>query len=147
MTTQLETLLSELEAKSRAATPGPEWIEHDPDVPVYDGSIFACALQVTDQKTGKTNWDIHTIAVTADEDLFSLTWMADGDSGDAFSSWSWEDFSHVISKRAAAANPSTIERLISIIRRQQSVLEEWKDSGEPDFKDALADVERIAGDK
>lgn len=112
----LEKLLSELEAKSRAAP------------------------------SGKWRWDSGNVQVEREVDRLAIANVATTNdlSGEDYGKclpWHWDQVGEFI----ATCNPSTIERLISIIRRQQSVLEEWKDSGEPDFKDALADVERIAG--
>jgi len=114
----LETLLSKLEAKAKAATPG-EWTsahqigiveQSDPETCCED--FLECAVIARLNYAGRCQ-----SAIQEDHDATYI----------------------------AAANPSTIKRLVAIIRRQQSVLEEWKDSGEPDFKEALADVERIAG--
>lgn len=41
------------------------------------------------------------------------------------------------------ANPD-VPRLVAMLERAIEVLEEWKDSGEHDFKDALSDIEQIA---
>jgi len=41
------------------------------------------------------------------------------------------------------ANPD-VPKLLKMLERALTVLEEWKDSGESDFKDALSDIEQIA---
>lgn len=43
-----------------------------------------------------------------------------------------------------ASYRTDVPKLLKMLERALTVLEEWKDSGESDFKDALSDIEQIA---
>lgn len=91
-----------LPKKLEKKTVAPRWIKHQPEKLVYDGSRWAVALQVHNKETGKTNWEIDTVAVSCDEESFSMTALCDGESADPYSSWSWEDFEFVFPMNSEA---------------------------------------------
>lgn len=73
---------------------GPVWIKHQPESEVFDGSQFACALQVN--KGFNVNWEIHTLVVsTGCEGPFEISNLTEGDACDSHGAWSWDDFEFV----------------------------------------------------
>ena len=86
----------EADRRTRAAcvvwpSDSPSWITHDPEALVFDGSAFAIALRVTDSASKRTEWEIHTVHVLSDGENFQLYNRDENGSGDAFTSWEWED--------------------------------------------------------
>lgn len=74
----------------------PLWIKHDSSIEVYDGSSFAGAVKVKNNKTNKETWEIYTFIVIADGENFSLLNCIEGEGGDEFGAWSWDDFEYII---------------------------------------------------
>lgn len=74
----------------------PLWIKHDSSIEVYDGSAFAGAVKVKNNKTNKETWEIYTFIVIADGENFSLLNCIEGECGDEFGAWLWEDFEYII---------------------------------------------------
>lgn len=74
----------------------PQWIKNDPMALIYDGSIFAVALTVRDTRTKKESWWIDVISITADEDIFYMHYVVDGENTESYTEWGWDDFEFVI---------------------------------------------------
>lgn len=72
----------------------PNWIKNEADS-FQDGSVYIVALQVTNNETGKTKWEIDKIRVTCDEDHFSMAYADCADST-PYDAWTWEDFEYYI---------------------------------------------------
>lgn len=73
---------------------GPVWIEHKPMHSVYDGSQFACALQVNEENNS-FEWEIYTIQIHCDDYSFQIYSLNEGESCEIMSALDWEDFEFV----------------------------------------------------
>lgn len=98
---ELTRLIAQALAESQPKLPSElTWIKNPCDMhevyEFYDGSEFVVALQVNNNKTGETRWEFDTVRVYCDEDSFGMVWTADGDTGDEYSGWSFDDFEYII---------------------------------------------------
>lgn len=71
------------------------WIENKlkDDAWFEDGTVFVGALEVTNNETKKTFWEVYTLSVRADENVRLYYAYPDGDEI-CFDCWEFEDFSH-----------------------------------------------------
>jgi hypothetical protein len=56
----------------------------------YDGTRVLIALQVTNNKTNKTQWEFDIVNVTADEDWLALNY----DGGEPYDAWAIDDIEY-----------------------------------------------------
>ena len=77
--------------------PETNWIENDPKKynSFSDGSAFLIAVNVTNTKSGQTNWEFDCVEFDCDGDGANLVYRG---SREPFDSWSWDDieFFHLL---------------------------------------------------
>lgn len=71
------------------------WIKNDPEKHnvFSDGSVFLVAIEVNNNKTGKTRWDFDVLRFDCDGESAYLTYR---DSHEFYDKWCWSDFDYFI---------------------------------------------------
>lgn len=77
-----------------------QWKKHNPDRhEVFDGDVFLVAVEVKNNKTGKSHWEIEKLRVSCDWDgesgFFDLVY-ADCTESTSYDALAWEDFEYSI---------------------------------------------------
>lgn len=73
-----------------------QWKKHNPDrTIVYDGDVYLVALEVKNNKTGKSTWEVAKVRINCDEDYFDMI-NADCEDSSSYDYWDWEDFEYSV---------------------------------------------------